>query len=153
MAIIELTADNFAETVTTTDAIIIDFWASWCQPCLRFAPVFDKVSEAYPNVVFAKVNTEENPDISAALQITSIPTLMALRAGILVFRESGALTRPQLTDIVTQLEALDVEALKRDVAEYAGHDHSHDHDHDHNHDHDHGHDHDHAHAHGGSAQA
>ena len=71
MAIIELTADNFAETVTTTDAIIINFWASWCQPCLRFAPVFDKVSEAYPNVVFAKVNTEENPDISAALQITS----------------------------------------------------------------------------------
>ena len=131
MAIIELTADNFAETVTTTDAIIIDFWASWCQPCLRFAPVFDKVSEAYPNVVFAKVNTEENPDISAALQIT--------------------LTRPQLTDIVTQLEALDVEALKRDVAEYAGHDHSHDQSHDH--DHDHGHDHDHAHAHGGSAQA
>ncbi|HOB05676.1 MAG TPA: thioredoxin [Propionibacteriaceae bacterium] len=127
MATVELTAENFAETVSTTDALIIDFWAPWCNPCLRFAPVFEAVSEDHPDVVFAKVNTEEHQDIAQALQINSIPTLMALRAGILVFRQAGALTKPALTDIVTQLEGLDVEELKRDVA--AQGDDAHDHDH------------------------
>ncbi len=117
MATIELTAENFAETVQKTDALVIDFWAPWCQPCLRFAPVFEAVSEAHPDVVFAKVNTEEHQDIAGALQITAIPTLMALREGILVFRQPGALNKQGLTEVVTQLAALDVEELKREVAE------------------------------------
>jgi thioredoxin 1 len=115
MATIELTPANFAETVSSTDALVIDFWAPWCQPCLRFAPVFEAVSEAHPNVVFAKVNTEDHQDIAQALQISAIPTLMALRQGILVFRQPGALNKAQLTDVVTQLEGLDVEELKREA--------------------------------------
>lgn len=131
MATVELTAENFAETVQTTDAIVIDFWAPWCQPCLRFAPVYDAVSELHPGVVFAKVNTEDHQDIASALQISAIPTLMALRAGILVFREAGALNKQDLTGIITQLEGLDVEELKRDLAaQQDGHEHG---DHEHSH--------------------
>ncbi len=128
MATIELTSENFAQTVQSTDALVIDFWAPWCQPCLRFAPVFEAVSEAHPDVVFAKVNTEDHQDIANALQIRAIPTLMALRGGILVFRQEGALNKQGLGEIVSQLQGLDLAELKRQTAEgtpHTEHDHTH----------------------------
>ncbi len=120
MATITLTPETLSQTVQETDALIIDFWAPWCGPCLRFGPIFEAVSEQHPDVVFAKLDTEAHPEVGAALQVSSIPTLMALRRGVLVFRQAGAMNQSMLTDLVTQLKALDVdELLKEAEAEQA----------------------------------
>ncbi len=117
MATIELTSANFSETVEKSDAILIDFWAEWCGPCKRFGPVFDAASEKHPGITFAKLDTENNQDIAAALEITSIPTLMVVKGGMLLYREAGALNAAQLEGLITEVEKVDIEALKAEAAQ------------------------------------
>ena len=117
MATIELTSANFSETVEKSDAILIDFWAEWCGPCKRFGPVFDAASEKHPGITFAKLDTENNQDIAAALEITSIPTLMVVKGGMLLYREAGALNAAQLEGLITEVEKVDIETLKAEAAQ------------------------------------
>jgi thioredoxin 1 len=117
MATIELTSANFSETVEKSDAILIDFWAEWCGPCKRFGPVFDAASEKHPGITFAKLDTENNQDIAAALEITSIPTLMVVKGGMLLYREAGALNAAQLEGLITEVEKVDIDALKAEAAQ------------------------------------
>lgn len=118
MASIAVTGDTIEQTITDNDIVFIDFWASWCQPCLRFGPVFEKSSETHQDVVHAKVDTDAEQQLSAELQITSIPTLMAFRDGILVFREAGALPGPALEQIIQAVKDLDMEDVRRKIAEH-----------------------------------
>jgi thioredoxin 1 len=120
MATIQLTKDAFEETLAENEIVLIDFWASWCGPCRMFAPVYEKVSEAHPGVVFAKVDTEAEQELAASFRIQSIPTLMAVRDGIVLYSQPGALPEAALEDIVTQVEALDMDAVRREIAEAAG---------------------------------
>ncbi len=119
MATIALTEAEFGETITTSDIVFVDFWAAWCGPCRMFGPVFEDVSEANPDVVFAKVDTDIEQNLAGGLGISSIPTLMAFRDGYLVYREAGALNRSQFTQLVEQVKALDMEKLKAEAAEGA----------------------------------
>ena len=117
MATIDLTAEKFEETVLTDGIVLLDFWASWCGPCRQFAPVFEKASETHSDVTFAKVNTEEEQQLAAQAGITSIPTLMAFRDGVLVFRQAGALPGSALDDLIGQVKALDMDEVRRTIAE------------------------------------
>ncbi len=116
MAVVELTKDNFEEIVTTNDFVIVDFWAPWCGPCRSFAPTYDKVSEDHPDIVFAKVNTEEEHEIAGHFQIRSIPTLMIFRDKIIIFSEAGALPESAFRELVKKAGELDMEEVRRQVA-------------------------------------
>ncbi|MFC0581266.1 thioredoxin [Micrococcoides hystricis] len=116
MAAIDLTEKTFAQTIQESGIVLVDFWADWCGPCKMFAPVFETASEQHPDVVFAKVDTETERGLASAAQITSIPTLMAFRDGILVFSQPGALPAAALDDLIAQVKGLDMEAVKKDVA-------------------------------------
>lgn len=117
MAYVELTKENFEEIITGNDTVIIDFWAEWCGPCKAFGPVFEKVSDDYPDVVFAKVNTELEQEIAGWFQIRSIPTLMAFREQIIVFSQPGALPEGALRDVIGKIGELDMDDVKKQVAE------------------------------------
>ena len=116
MATIELTKDNFEDVVTKNDIIIVDFWAPWCGPCKGFAPVFEAASEKHADVVFAKVNTDEQQDIAAHFAIRSIPTIMVFREQVVLFSQAGALPGEALESIVTQAKGLDMKKVHEDIA-------------------------------------
>jgi thioredoxin 1 len=120
MATRDLTAENFESTILAPDTesgiVLIDFWAEWCGPCRAFAPIYGAAASDNPDVVFGKVDTEANPDLSGALNIRSIPTLMIFRDGIGVFSQAGALPRPALDDLLRQVRALDMDAVRAEIA-------------------------------------
>lgn len=120
MATTDITEATFQETVTKEGIVFVDCWASWCGPCRAFAPTFEAVSEEHADVTFAKLDTEANQGLAAALQIQSIPTLMAFRDGIMVYREAGALPKSALESLVTQVKELDMEEVRKQVAEQQG---------------------------------
>ena len=117
MATTDLTAQNFEKTVLENGTVLVDFWAEWCGPCKRFGPVYDEVSEQHDGIVFAKVDTEAEQALAAAVNITSIPTLMAFRDGILVFRQAGALPKDALQTLVDQVGTLDMDSVRAQLAE------------------------------------
>lgn len=117
MATIKLSSENFRETIENNDIVFLDFWASWCGPCQSFAPVFEAASEANPDIVFAKVDTEEQTELAASFQIRSIPMLSIFRAGIMVFSQPGALPASALDQLIEQVKALDMDKVRADIAE------------------------------------
>ena len=117
MATVELTKENFAEVVSTNGTVLVDFWASWCGPCRSFAPTYEKVSELYPDAVFAKVDTEAEQALAASFNIMSIPTLMIVREQVVLFSQAGALPEAALIDLVEKASALDMQEVHRQVAE------------------------------------
>lgn len=117
MAVVELNKDNFEETITNNDFVIVDFWAPWCGPCKSFGPTYDKVSEDHPDVIFAKVNTEDEQEIAAHFQIRSIPTLMIFRENVIIFSEAGALPESAFRELVTKAGELDMAAVHKQIAE------------------------------------
>nr|WP_206037968.1 thioredoxin [Rhodococcus sp. HNM0569] len=112
-----LTQQNFDDIVTGNDVVLVDFWASWCGPCRSFAPTYEASSEEHPDVVHGKVDTEAEQGIAQAANIRSIPTIMAFREGVLVFNQAGALPPAALEDLVTQVKALDMDEVRKQIAE------------------------------------
>ena len=130
MSTIDITTEQFEETVLADGIVLVDFWAGWCGPCKSFAPVYETVSDRHGEITFAKVDTEAEQALAGGLGIRSIPTLMIFREGVQVFSQPGALPEAALENLIEQVEALDMEAIHKEIAE---HQHDHDHDHDHSH--------------------
>ena len=117
MATVTLTQENFEQTISAGGIVLVDFWATWCGPCRQFGPIFEEASEKYPDIVFGKVDTDDQQQMAMAAQITSIPTLMVFRDGIVVFRQSGALPLSALEDLISQVQDLDMDEVRKQVAE------------------------------------
>ncbi len=115
MAVVELTKDNFEETITNNAFVIVDFWAPWCGPCRSFAPTYDKVSDDHPDVIFAKVNTEEQQELAMHFQVRSIPTLMIFRDSIIIFSQPGALPESAFRDLVGKAGELNMDEVRAQI--------------------------------------
>jgi len=116
MATLEITEQNFDEVVTGSSMVLLDFWASWCGPCMTFGPIFEKVSNEHPDVVFGKIDTEAQQALAATFGIQSIPTLMVIRDQVVLFNQAGALPEAALTDIVAQALTLDMDEIRAEIA-------------------------------------
>ena len=117
MATVELTKDNLVSTIENNDFVIIDFWAPWCGPCQSFGPIFEEVSDKHPDIVFAKVNTEQEQEIAAHFQVRSIPTLMIFREQVIIYSAPGALQASQLEELIQKARELDMEKVHQEIAE------------------------------------
>ncbi|MBF0255067.1 MAG: thioredoxin [Gammaproteobacteria bacterium] len=115
MAVVALNKDTFEQVITDNDFVIIDFWAPWCGPCRSFAPTYEKVSTDYPDVIFAKINTEDEQEIAAHFNIRSIPTLMIFREKVIIFSQAGALPEPMLRDLIGKAGELDMAEVHRQI--------------------------------------
>lgn len=119
MATIELTTDNFKETIDGKGIVIVDFWAPWCAPCRAFAPTFEAASEKHADIAFAKVNTEEQQELAGAFNIRSIPTLMVFREQVIIYAEGGALPAAAFDQLIDQVQSLDMDQVRADIAAQA----------------------------------
>jgi len=115
--VIELTKDSLKDAIADNDIVVVDFWAPWCGPCRSFAPIYEKVAEAYPKACFAKVNTEEEQELASVFNIRSIPTLMMLREQIVIFTQAGALLEQGLMDLIEKVQSLDMDEVRKQIAE------------------------------------
>jgi thioredoxin 1 len=115
MATVNVNGDEFEKLLLESPILFVDFWADWCGPCKMFAPVYEAASEKHPDVIFAKVDTEAERELAGAAGITSIPTLMAFRDGVLLFRQTGALPAPSLEELITTIKLVDMEAIKKEA--------------------------------------
>lgn len=118
MATLALTKDNFESTINDNDTVIVDFWASWCGPCMQFGPIFESASEEHGDIVFGKVDTEAQQELAQSFNIRSIPTLMVFRENVLLYSQPGSLPKESLADLIGQVKALDMEAVHRQIAEH-----------------------------------
>ena len=119
MAAIDVTGEQFQELVQKPGITLVDFWAEWCGPCKQFGPIFEAVSESHPDITFAKIDTEEERGLAAAAGISSIPTLMAFRDGVLLYREAGALPESSLRELIAAVQALDMDQVRKEISEDA----------------------------------
>ena len=117
MALVNLTKDNFDEMVSGSEIAVLDFWAPWCGPCKQFGPIFEKVSQEYPDILFGKINTEEEQELSGHFQIQSIPTVMVLRDNIVLFSQPGLIPEEGLKDILRQVKELDMDEIRKEIAQ------------------------------------
>ena len=117
MATIEVTKDNIEETISKNEMVILDFWAEWCGPCKSFAPVFETASQKYPDVVFGKINTEEQQELAAQFQIRSIPNVMLFREQVMLFTQPGAMPATGIDSVIAQAKALDMAKIRQEIAE------------------------------------